>query len=239
MSQARSAGVSARAYDPSWKGRVTLPLATALVATLMLVGERPRVRAAGEMHRGQDEVHVEEGHRPAQVRGSGRDARQADRSQRRRLHDKVVGKFDGGIDPAKGCFEKLESKTPNDCITLDDTAAAEAAVDSCVAAFVEAIDPAPITQTKCGAGKKKCVSKLLAALLKCHQLAQTPGKSTDPNANGCVDKATAKYTGGADPAKGCFAKLEAKSPNDCQLHGRLGDAPGPGRGLRMRSSPPR
>jgi hypothetical protein len=129
--------------------------------------------------------------------------------------DKVVAKFDGGADPTKGCFEKLENKNPNDCITFNDTGTGEAVVDSCVAAFVQAIDPAPITQSKCGAGKKKCVAKYLKAVLKCHQLAQTPGKSTDPNFGGCLDKAVAKYTGGPDPTKGCFAKLEAKAGNDC------------------------
>jgi hypothetical protein len=129
--------------------------------------------------------------------------------------DKVVGKFDGGIDPSKGCFEKLENKSGNDCITFDDTGTAEAAVDSCVAAFVEAIDPGPVTQTKCGAGKKKCVSKLLKGILKCRQLSQTPGKPTDPNTGGCVDKAVAKYNGGIDPTKGCFFKLENKAGNDC------------------------
>src|SRR5678815_126049 len=56
--------------------------------------------------------------------------------------DKVVGKFDGGAEPTKGCFEKLEKKSSNDCITFDDTASAEAAIDSCVAGLVEAIDPA-------------------------------------------------------------------------------------------------
>src|SRR5262245_54749475 len=129
---------------------------------------------------------------------------------------KVRAKFDGGSNPAKGCFEKLEAKNPNDCLTFDDTAAAETAVDTCVAALVAAIDPPPLDQTKCGAGKKKCASKYLRALLKCRKLAQTPGKPTDPNTKGCVDKAVAKYTGGADPAKGCFAKLQAKAPSDCQ-----------------------
>jgi hypothetical protein len=135
---------------------------------------------------------------------------------------KVVGKFDGGAEPAKGCFEKLENKSGNDCITFDDTASAEDAVDSCVASLVAAIDPPPITQTKCGVGKKKCVSKLFASLLKCNQVAQTPGKPTDPNATGCVDKAKTKYTGGLEPSKGCFAKLEAKDPNDCQFPGDSG-----------------
>src|SRR5262245_50705980 len=131
---------------------------------------------------------------------------------------KVRTKFDGGSTPAKGCFEKLEAKNPNDCLTFDDTAAAETAVDTCIAALVAAIDPnaPPITQTKCGAGKKKCASKYLAGLLKCRRLAQTPGKPTDPNTKGCVDKAMAKYTGGLDPTKGCFTKLEAKNPNDCE-----------------------
>jgi hypothetical protein len=129
---------------------------------------------------------------------------------------KVRTKFDGGLEPTKGCFEKLESKDPNDCLTFDDTAAAETAVDGCVASLVAPIDPPPLDQTKCGAAKKKCASKYLAGLLKCRKLSQMPGKPTDPNTKGCVDKAVAKYTGGDDPTKGCFAKLEAKDPNDCQ-----------------------
>jgi hypothetical protein len=32
---------------------------------------------------------------------------------------KVQTKFDGGPVPAKGCFEKLESKNPNDCPTVN------------------------------------------------------------------------------------------------------------------------
>ena len=126
---------------------------------------------------------------------------------------KVVAKFDGGTDPTKGCFEKLENKKGNDCLTFGDSPAAEAAVDSCVGSFVAAIDPPPTTQTKCGAGKKKCVAKYLGALLKCAGTAQTPGKPADQSA--CISKATAKYNGGADPTKGCFAKLEAKNGNDC------------------------
>jgi hypothetical protein len=128
---------------------------------------------------------------------------------------KVRIKFDGGSDPAKGCFEKLENKVPNDCLPVDNTAAAETAVDACVAAVVAAIDPPPLDQSKCGAGKKKCASKYLAALLQCRRLSQTPGKPTDPNTKDCVDKAAAKYTGGTAPTKGCFAKLEAKA-DDCQ-----------------------
>src|SRR5215475_13542625 len=49
---------------------------------------------------------------------------------------KARTKFDGGLEPAKGCFEKLESKSSNDCLTVDDTGAAETAVETCVAALV-------------------------------------------------------------------------------------------------------
>ncbi len=136
--------------------------------------------------------------------------------------DKVVGKFDGGEDTTKGCFGKLEGKTPNDCPTLGDTGSAETSIDSCVATLVGAIDPASHTQSKCGVGKNKCVAKYLASLLKCTGKAQTPGQPTDPNTKDCVTKAQAKYTGGADSTKGCFAKLEAKTPNDCETPGNSG-----------------
>src|SRR5262245_53616046 len=90
--------------------------------------------------------------------------------------DRAKAKFDGGADAAKGGFRKLEDKSGNDCITRNDTAAVEAIVDQCVANMVAAIDPAPIDQTKCGVGKKKCVAKKLSGLLKCVQKAQAPGK---------------------------------------------------------------
>src|SRR4029077_8270832 len=128
------------------------------------------------------------------------------------------GKFDGGADPTKGCFEKLENKTPNDCINFNDTASAELSVDDCVDEIVATLDPTS-TQSKCEVGKKKCVAKTLKSILKCHQKAETPGQSMDPNFASCITKAEDKYSGGADPTKGCFAKLEAKTPNDCSTTG--------------------
>jgi cysteine-rich repeat protein len=129
--------------------------------------------------------------------------------------DKTKAKFDGGDAPAKGCFEKEEVKSGNDCVTFDDTAALETVVDSCVAAFVQAVDPGPIDQSKCGAGKKKCIATKVSGLLKCHEKTQKPGKPEDPNDKGCLDKVKVKFDGGDEPAKGCFAKLESKSRNDC------------------------
>jgi hypothetical protein len=128
--------------------------------------------------------------------------------------DKAQAIFDGGSVPADGCFEKLEAKIPNDCVAIDNTVGAGNVVEACIASLVAAIDPPPLDQNKCGVGKKKCVGKLLKALLKCEAKAQTPGKPTDPNAADCITKAKAKFNG-LFPADGCFQKLEAKDGNDC------------------------
>jgi hypothetical protein len=127
--------------------------------------------------------------------------------------DKARARFDGGSDPTKGCFHKLE--VPGGCITVGDTGSVETLIDTCVAQIVGGIDPAPLDQSRCNAGKKKCAAKKLKSVLKCHQKAETPGQPIDPNAAGCLDNAKAKFDGGADPARGCFAKLENRSGSDC------------------------
>ncbi len=129
--------------------------------------------------------------------------------------DRARTKFDGGTDPARGCFQRLESKPGNDCATFDDTAAAEVRVDSCVDALMAGIDPPPLDQSSCGVGKQRCIARMLKSILVCFQKAATPGKPEDPNFGGCIDKAKARYDGGADPSKGCFVKLESKPGNDC------------------------
>ena len=131
--------------------------------------------------------------------------------------EKARRKFDGTPDPSTGCFERLESRTPNDCITFDDTAAAELVVDDCVARVVDAIDPPPIDQSTCNVGKKKCAANELKRLLKCYEKAQKPSpKPIEPTLSECLQKVRAKFDGGADPTRGCIARLEARSPNDCR-----------------------
>jgi hypothetical protein len=127
---------------------------------------------------------------------------------------KAIAKFDGGADPTKGCFAKLELKYPagseSPCLTSDDLDAIETVVDTFVDDVVHAVDPAypAVVVSACAAGKKKCISAKAVGLLKCHQKAETKGVS--PNDKGCLDKVQGKYDGGTDPTKGCFAKLEAK-----------------------------
>ena len=101
--------------------------------------------------------------------------------------DRAKARFDGGSDPTKGCFERLETTTPNDCVTFDDTASVEMLVDACVAEIVEAIDPASIDQSRCGVGKKKCAAKTLKSILKCHQKAEMqPSGSRTPRTSTAV-----------------------------------------------------
>lgn len=124
---------------------------------------------------------------------------------------KVIAKFDGGVNPAKGCVAKLEAKNDGPCVTNGDEAALESKVDAFVLDVVQELDPGfptPI-QNSCSAGKKKCVLKKAGALLKCHEKAVKAGAPAlaDPV---CLQKAKDKFDGGVNPAKGCFAKLEAK-----------------------------
>ena len=83
---------------------------------------------------------------------------------------------------------------------------------------------ASAVQAKCLASKTKCVATYANLLLKCQQKAETPGKPLDPNTDACLDKADTKFDGGAFPLKGCFEKLEAKSPNDCVTTGDTASA---------------
>jgi hypothetical protein len=83
-----------------------------------------------------------------------------------------------------------------------------------VAAFVLTAIPAHASSNACAAGKEQCVSKKTAAILKCYGKADNPGLA--PGALGtCIQKAQDTFDGAADPAKGCFAKLEARFPGTC------------------------
>jgi hypothetical protein len=76
--------------------------------------------------------------------------------------------------------------------------------------------PSHATLNACSAAKKKCVAKKAAALLKCHAKNEKPPVGLTPASfAACIQKAKDKFDGGLDPAKGCFAKLEAKFPGGC------------------------
>jgi hypothetical protein len=89
-----------------------------------------------------------------------------------------------------------------------------------LAALVVTVAPVGAqTLSKCSAAKKQCVAKKVAGLLKCHTKAEKTGVAVSPL---CLQKVMDKFDGGAQPAKGCFAKLEAKyldcvSVNDTAL----------------------
>src|SRR5262245_10323117 len=70
-------------------------------------------------------------------------------------------------------------------------------------------------QSRCLARKTGCAWKKADALLKCEQKAETPGRSPDPNAGGCIDKARLKFDGGSDPASGCVWRAFVAHPAGC------------------------
>jgi hypothetical protein len=74
-------------------------------------------------------------------------------------------------------------------------------------------------QNKCLAGKIKCVSKKKSCLLGVEAKARSKGVAPDAEKlQACKDQ----YDGGVHPAKGCFAKLEAKNDGPCVTTGDSG-----------------
>ena len=75
---------------------------------------------------------------------------------------------------------------------------------------------ASLAQNTCDAGKLQCVRKKLNCLIKVHAKAWKKGLPPDAaKLQACMDK----FDGGADPTKGCFAKVEAKSDVACTTTG--------------------
>jgi hypothetical protein len=153
-----------------------------------------------------------------------------------------------------GCFTKLEDKDagstdPIDtCLTANDATAMENKVDAFVDDVLSDLDPSypgVSAASKCDAGKKKCVLKKMAGILKCHGNAVKKGLPLDPV---CVSKARAKFGGTCDggvnvdqvcdqdsdcPGStcegGCFTKLEDKDAGSADpldtCHSGPGNAP--------------
>jgi len=127
---------------------------------------------------------------------------------------KARQKLGTAIASGPGCVEKVEARqNVAKPATVCPTAADEYDLDDLVKDFtltlVEDVlltAAAPFGST-CDAGKLKCVGTLVKALLGCREKAAKKGVPVDP---ACEAKAWSKLDGGPNPAKGCFAKLEAK-----------------------------
>ena len=75
--------------------------------------------------------------------------------------------------------------------------------------------PSEATVNSCAAAKRLCVAKHAAAVLKCHAKAAKPPGTDGASLTACLQKADAKFDGGAEPSMGCFEKLEAKYGIEC------------------------
>jgi len=129
---------------------------------------------------------------------------------------KARQKFGTAVNPKVQCWDKVEAK--EDVAKPETICPAnvfdEFDMDGLVEDFTLDVaneeiapgGPVPFGNT-CSAGKVKCVGALFAGLFKCEIKAHKAGLPADPE---CIAKAVAKYDGGVNPTKGCFAKLEAK-----------------------------
>lgn len=127
---------------------------------------------------------------------------------------KARRKFGTAVSNKPGCFEKLDAKQD---VTKPETVCPmggdEYELDDIVKDFTEDMqeEVAPVgvspVGSSCDAGKFKCVGAFFKKVLGCHEKAHKKGLAVDPE---CVAKAVVKFSGGGDPTKGCFAKLEAK-----------------------------
>jgi hypothetical protein len=70
--------------------------------------------------------------------------------------------------------------------------------------------PSRATPNACAAGKMACVAKKAAAILKCRSKSEKPPGLPPATLAACIQRVRDKFDGGTNPAKGCFAKLEAK-----------------------------
>jgi hypothetical protein len=125
-------------------------------------------------------------------------------------------KFGTAVSPKLQCWDKVEGKEKAEkpetvCpANIHD----EFDVDSMVEDFTLDIvrhevapgGPVPFGST-CSAGKVACVGTFFKQLFKCEIKAHKDGVPAD---EACIAKAIDKFSGGANPAKSCFAKLEAK-----------------------------
>jgi hypothetical protein len=129
---------------------------------------------------------------------------------------KARAKFGTALNPKTQCWDKVEGK--EDAAKPKTVCPAgiidEFDVDDMVEDFTLDIasnevapgGPVPFGNT-CSAGKVTCVGALFSSLFKCEIKAKKAGVATD---EACIAKAIARFDGGGNPAKGCFAKLEAK-----------------------------
>jgi hypothetical protein len=119
-----------------------------------------------------------------------------------RCHDD----FDGAGDPTRGCFGKVDAG-PEDCGLTSTTAAEESTIDQFVNDVVSALDPNPADDANtCTANKLKCVKTKTKCLIEAMRsgLARYGGPFDD-----ILQKCRDRFDGDGNPARGCFARLEA------------------------------
>ncbi len=129
---------------------------------------------------------------------------------------KARSTFGTALSSAIQCWDKVEAKekVEKPATVCPANIFDEFAVDDMVKAFtIDAVSNEVASQgpkalgNTCHAGKVKCLGTFFSQLFKCEIKAHKAGVPAD---EACIAKAVARFDGGAHPAKGCFAKIEAK-----------------------------
>jgi hypothetical protein len=118
-------------------------------------------------------------------------------------------RFDGGSDPSKGAFEKLETRyplPPDACRTFDDTAAHSNDLTTYIDGLSTAVGSNPSGST-CDATKIRCLGKYVAGVLGCYAKAASRSARVDST---CTAKYAAKL---ADGDRGCLDRAAGR--DDC------------------------
>ena len=109
-----------------------------------------------------------------------------------------------------------------------------AAVDACVASLVAAIDPPPPDQTKCGAGKKKCVAKYLAGAAEMSHAGPDAEEADRPEYEGLRRQGGGEVHRRRRSHQGLLREARGEGPERLSARERLGCPAGAGRELRQR-----
>ena len=214
-------------------------IVTALVMALMLVWGGP-APPAGEMPRGQDEVHVQEG------RPGCSSARQTAETPGKPTDPNAGGCVDQGRRqvrrrrrPDQGLLREAREQEPERLHHVRRHRRGRgrgrqlrrgASSRPSTRRRSRRRSAAPARRSACRSTWRRSSSAT--------QTAQTPGKPTDPNAAAASTRRRRSTPAAPIRPRAASRSSRRRPGTTAQLHGQLGDAAGPGRGLRRRSRRP-
>ena len=163
----------------------------------------------GEVHGGEDQVRERQGHRTPRLsqQGRGQESRRRSRMRHEGGHE---------VQPSAEGLHGEGREGPREDAVRDDGDAAIARGEG-RRLRPRRRDGARSRLSDAGPeqvlGREEEVRREQGEGASSAATARTPPSPIRPRSLACIQKAQVKFDGGVDPTKGCFAKLEAKSPS--------------------------